>query len=247
MTAAPDRHEYMMLAALVCSNIGLTRLSGTLLAIPSGIATAALVSQLAQHANCTPEDMGTERRHAVRGVLAGSSIGLPAAGLMTFGAFYGPTQGFYRDERFVNAPAGEAFYHAFARVPLATALAEEVIFRSAVEAVFGRRRSPGEAMLISAVLFGLWHVYPTIDRFATHEGLAPHHAHIYLRRTMAVGAAVLGTAAAGYALSRLRRSARSVLAPVIVHAAVNGAGLLAGWAAARAPRRQPDAGPVDTR
>ena len=72
---------------------------------------------------------------------------------------------------------------------------------------------------MSATVFGIWHVLPTLDGSDADAG----------RRTTAVSVvqAVAATAGAGLVLGWLRRRSGSVLAPVIVHTAINVSGFVA--------------------
>jgi membrane protease YdiL (CAAX protease family) len=124
-------------------------------------------------------------------------------------------------------------YHLFARIPFATAMAEEVIFRSALVGIFSRRRSPFVAAALSSALFGAWHILPTIDRLHTNPGASAMHSHDSRRQALGVAAVVGATAVAGMGFCWLQWRSRSVVAPIVVHAAVNGAGLLAGWLGSR--------------
>ncbi len=111
-------------------------------------------------------------------------------------------------------------YHAAVRIPIGTALGEELIFRSALLAVFARRRSHLEAAVLTSLAFGVWHVLPS------HDALGDGPATAGLReRPLARVGAVLGhvafTTAAGLGFSWLRFRTRSVAAPVVTHAVVN--------------------------
>jgi membrane protease YdiL (CAAX protease family) len=95
-------------------------------------------------------------------------------------------------------------------------------------AVLARLGSPRRAAAASAVLFGFWHVRPTLDALAVN-GLATGGRE----RVAAVSLACLGTAAAGALFAQLRRHSGSLLAPVLVHLAANSLGVLAAVAAHR--------------
>lgn len=83
------------------------------------------------------------------------------------------------------------------RIPVGTVITEELIFRGVFDAV-----SP----VLSPVFFGLWHIHPA----------------------RAAGDSVVGTVAgtfvAGLLFSWLRRRSGSVLAPALLHYAVNASG-----------------------
>ena len=110
------------------------------------------------------------------------------------------------------------------RIPFATALAEELLFRSALLGALqhdGRRAAVG----LSSLAFGAWHVLPTLDRgnAVSGDGL------------LVVGV-VLATTAAGVVLASLRLRAGSVVAAMLAHAAVNSTALTLAWALARTAR-----------
>ena len=111
-------------------------------------------------------------------------------------------------------------YELFVRIPLGTALAEELLFRSALVALFSQRHTPRGAALASAAVFGLWHVLPTVDAIDTHP--AGERVATRSQRVTATAGVVASTAFAGLAFTWLQRHARSVLAPVVAHAVLNG-------------------------
>jgi CAAX protease family protein len=114
------------------------------------------------------------------------------------------------------------------RIPVGTVLWEEVAFRGVLPPAL-RRVLPGwQADAAAAVLFGLWHVAPTLQGLAVN-GLAAAPA----RRAGAVAAACLGTAGVDVLFAWLRRRSGSLLAPAVLHLAANDLGVLAAAASAR--------------
>ena len=70
------------------------------------------------------------------------------------------------------------------------------------------------------MVFGLWHIAPTLESVRTHpaaDDLSGKPLHI----AASVAGIVAATAAAGVAFGFLRVRSRSVVAPVLVHAALN--------------------------
>jgi membrane protease YdiL (CAAX protease family) len=120
-------------------------------------------------------------------------------------------------------------------VPLGTVVFEEVAFRGVLWGLIAQARGPGWATAVSSVLFGLWHVLPALQLARTNAALqaaAPGGRRILV--------AVLGTVAfttlAGVVFAELRRGTGSLLAPVGLHWATNGLGVLAAarvWAVSR--------------
>jgi len=133
-----------------------------------GAASAALLA--ARHWGRSWSDLGLDPADAGRGLRAGVTTVLPAAGVLAAMAITPALRPLLRDERVTDASGREAAYQLLVRIPLATAVAEEVLFRGAL----------------------------------------------------------LGMTGAALAVLRLR--SRSVLAPVIAHATVNGLAFVAARA-----------------
>jgi tRNA pseudouridine32 synthase/23S rRNA pseudouridine746 synthase len=180
---------------------------------------------LARAGGLNLEEQGLGRAQAQRGLKLGVITGLPLAALMVAGARIAPMRRFYMDTRIRDAGPTIAMYETFVRIPLATAAAEEVMFRGALDAVLRRQWSGAGAAAAGAGLFGLWHVLPTLRRLREEHlgegGIAGDPS--------GVATAVGVTAAAGLALSWLRHRSGSVLAPALAHAAVNAGGYAGAW------------------
>lgn len=93
------------------------------------------------------------------------------------------------------------------------------------------------AALGGAKLFGLWHILPAIDRLPSNPGFAEAHKSGALGRIGVIAAAVGSTAFAGLAFSFLRERTGSILAPIVVHAAVNIGAFGGGWIAYQSDRQ----------
>jgi membrane protease YdiL (CAAX protease family) len=134
------------------------------------------------------------------------------------------------DDRATGLSGAGVVWQAMVRVPLGTVLLEEVAFRGVLWAMIARRRSAWWATGASSALFGLWHILPTLD---TAEGNAAALAVFGsgpLGQSLAVSAAVVGTAVAGTIFCELRRRSGSLLTPAALHWALNGCGYLFSWA-----------------
>lgn len=112
-------------------------------------------------------------------------------------------------------------FQVLVRIPLGTALFEELAFRGVLQALAGEAVPVASAVTLQAVAFGLWHVGPT--RLALRERARPAALPVHV---WVVAAAVVATTAAGIVLGVLRAHTGSLLAPVLAHAAVNAFGLL---------------------
>jgi membrane protease YdiL (CAAX protease family) len=157
-------------------------------------------------------------------------LGLAAAAVATggivLGAFLPATRPFFRDRRVIDVGRREAIYHLAVRIPLATAIAEELTFRGALLGL-ARRRSPAAAVGWISLLFGASHALPTLQHYEGNpaSGLV---ADPRKGRWVAVLGATLSTAGAGCLFAWLQLRSRSLLAPILAHAASNASAYLAG-------------------
>jgi membrane protease YdiL (CAAX protease family) len=224
--------EIAAVAALGLLNVGLNRVPPRWELAASAVAAGTMLL-LAHESGADLATEGLDPAKVEGGLRLGLAVGLPAAAVVMAGAAIPAVRRFYHDDRIARATSDDLTYHLIARIPFATAMAEEVIFRSALVGIFRRRRSPVVAALMSSALFGAWHVLPTIDRLHTNPGAARLHGRDIRRQAVAVAGVAAGTAVAGMGFCWLQWRSRSVVAPVVVHAAINGAGLLAGWLGSR--------------
>jgi membrane protease YdiL (CAAX protease family) len=141
---------------------------------------------------------------------------------------------FFRDTRYRIGP-GSALYAAFVTIPLGTVVFEEVAFRSVLWGLLEIGHGAVAATVSSSLVFGIWHVLPALDLARTNTALS---GTVRDRRT--VGLTVLGTVAftslAGLVFAGLRWHTGSLVAPVLLHWAANGLGVLAAarvWALSR--------------
>jgi uncharacterized protein len=191
------------------------------------LATAAGLTAFARRAGCSRGDLGIGAEDVTSGLRVGLRAAAVAGGGVAVGAFLPATRRFFHDRRVLDAGRGEAAYHVTVRIPFATALAEELLFRGVLLGLFRRRRSEATAVLWTSLLFGAWHVLPTIDHYRGNPA-SDLVADPVRGRRLAVLATTLSTAGAGVVFAGLRLRSRSVLAPVLAHAAVNVSAYLAG-------------------
>jgi membrane protease YdiL (CAAX protease family) len=235
--AGPERRvapEAVGVAVLALHNVAVHRL----LPAPAGAAlnlvTAAGLTAFARRAGCRRGDLGIDPADAGRGLRAGLGAAALAGGAVGLAATLPATRRFFHDQRVGGVGRREAAYHLAVRIPLATALAEELQFRGALLALLRRRRSPASAVLWTSLLFGVSHVLPTIDHYQGNP-VSDLAADPGRGRWLAVLATTLSTASAGGAFAWLRLRSGSVLAPTLAHAALNVSAYLVGR---RAVRRQ---------
>jgi uncharacterized protein len=150
---------------------------------------------------------------------------LPAAAVVGLGAAVPATRGFFQDERAREGRTRHVLFETLLRIPLGTALPEEVIFRGSLLGLFTQRHSPAAASM-SSILFGLCHVLPILRTLPLNPAGARVHGNP-MRTAGAVLAAVTATTLAGYGLAWLRFRSGSIAAPFVAHASLNVAAYLA--------------------
>jgi uncharacterized protein len=101
-------------------------------------------------------------------------------------------------------------------IPIGTVVVEELVFRGTLFGLARRVMSQSQAIVVTAGLFGLWHVLPA---WRSADGSPAAEALVTLA----------GTTAAGLAFGWLRARSGSVLAPALAHVATNSGALLAAW------------------
>jgi membrane protease YdiL (CAAX protease family) len=163
----------------------------------------------------------------IRGIDAGGIAATAVAAVTTAGLLFPATRRFYWDERIIRQTHVETAYQALVRIPLGTALGEEVIFRGSVPALLRRRFPAPVAGVLSSAIFGAWHIIPTLDRISTSPLTRDTGA---IHRTASTASVVALTTAFGLGFWILRSLSGSVIAPTMAHAAANSIGLAGGWA-----------------
>lgn len=192
--------------------------------VPANVVVARTLVGIGRWGGASPRDLGLDPADFAGGVRVGAAVGALAAGIVVAAGAAPVTSRWFGDDRAVGLSPSAAAYEALVRIPLGTALAEELTFRSALLGLSLRRRSWAASVAWTSALFGLWHVLPTIDTLPKHVvGRAAVDAN---QQRHAVGVAVAATTVGGAVLAALRRATGSVAAPVVVHAVLNATALL---------------------
>ncbi|MFD4913436.1 CPBP family intramembrane glutamic endopeptidase [Streptomyces virginiae] len=215
-------------AVLVVANLALHRWTG-----PWGLVTAVVVGLLLlgvlRWAGGTLADAGLARGTLARGARwALALIGLVAV-VYLIGALLPATRGLFEDRRYAAMDGGDVLLRAFVLVPVGTVLVEEIAFRGVLYGLVDRVRGAVWATAVSSVLFGLWHVLPSLHLATAKPAVNTVVGDSGLGAVLAVLGAVLFTAAAGVLFCELRRRSGSLLAPMGLHWAVNALGYLVGY------------------
>jgi uncharacterized protein len=223
----------LVVGDLLASRVGVRPRSA---AIRLGAAVAVL--GIARTAGVSWAELGLGRDDLRSGVRTGAAAAACVAGTVLAGAVVPGTRSLFLDER-AAADHDRGLAVRLASITLAAVPAEELAYRSALLGLWlgtGRRR----AVAWSSVLFGLSHVSPTLSTMS-QTAAGRHLAERPLRQAAFVGGNVAVTGLAGGAFAWLRLRSGSVLAPVLAHAALNDAALLAARAVHASAARRTEA------
>ena len=171
------------------------------------------------------EDLGLSRSSLVAGARWGLSaavvIALALIGAVLLADRIDAIAILLADERAAAADAS-LLYATVVRIPIGTALFEEVAFRGVLLALMLRARSTVHAVGVTSVVFGLWHIPPTIVTLQINQVEV-----LSLPAAGSVAGAVVVTTVASAGFCWLRLRSGSLVAPMLAHWATNALGLLA--------------------
>lgn len=187
---------------------------------------AALLLLLAGRlAGLTWAELGLGRQTLLRGALVGGVAALAVAIVYAVAVAVPFTRRAFRDTRY-RIGLRAALYLSLVAIPLGTVLFEEVAFRGVLWGLLSRDYGAVAATVVSACIFGLWHVLPAIDLARTNVSVRGHTTAGRRRVAVTVLATVVFTTLAGIVFAELRRRSGSLIAPLALHWATNGLGVL---------------------
>ncbi|MFI8279299.1 MULTISPECIES: CPBP family intramembrane glutamic endopeptidase [unclassified Streptomyces] len=213
---------------LVAANLAVHRWPG-LWGLVTAVVVSGVLLGVLRWAGGTLADAGLAPGTLARGARwALALIGLVAVVYLA-GALLPATRTLFEDRRYSAMDGGEVMLRAFVLVPVGTVLVEEIAFRGVLYGLVRRARGTVWATAVSSLLFGLWHVLPSLHLATAKPAVTSVVGQSELGAVLAVLGAVLFTAAAGVLFCELRRRSDSLLAPMGLHWAVNALGYLVGF------------------
>jgi membrane protease YdiL (CAAX protease family) len=212
-----------VLAVVVLGAVTAARALGLAGPLPvyATVLTAAL-ALVAWWSRASAADLGLRPADLPAGLrYGGAAFGLVLAALLVAAALP-VTRGFLQDAR-GEIDAGQLAYELGVTVVLLTAIPEEFAFRGVLLGSGVRLWGDWRGTLVTSVLFGLWHVQPTLDTMGDNPAVLGGPPALVVLGAVAV------TFVAGLAFAWLRLRSRSLLASVIAHVATNGLALAVAW------------------
>ena len=183
-------------------------------------------------------DMGLGWSYLIPGTIwAFACIGLVTA-VYLLGTAFKRTRTAFHDERMSDLSGGRVVFQALVEVPFGTVLLEEIAFRAVLLSMLIRRLGLVWGVVVAAILFGLWHILPSIGTHEQNPALGSVVGEGRRGNILAIALSVLTTTIAGVVFSALRLLSGSVLAPMGLHWATNGLGYAFSWLLIRARARR---------
>lgn len=167
----------------------------------------------------------------VKSVIIVSALATGAIFLVTFAVSFLPfLRHIFLGESFANARIRTVFFEAGFRIPLGTALVEEILFRGVLLGILMQSYSPLTATIIAAVVFGLWHIVPSINSIESNNAVQERMRKKSLHTAGSVLGIVIVTTLAGLFFGWLRIISGTILTTWLVHWAINSSGAVASAA-----------------
>ena len=184
------------------------------------LAVAGLMLLLARHM-LTASQLGLGEDSWLPGLAWGALTMVAGAAVLFVSQRVPAVAKTFEDRRYAELTDADAVRHALVRVPLGTALLEEVAFRGVLFALLEAAFSTWVAVIGTSVIFGIWHVGPVL-RGLRANGSPPGTPGGWPGLWRGLGLTTL----AGLGFGLLRVWSGGILAPFLLHWAVNALGVL---------------------
>ena len=173
----------------------------------------------------TPKDMGIAITTITSGILIAVAASLIILVATLIIAVIPPLRRYFLGDNLSNASGKLIAFEAGIRIPFSTALIEEVLFRGVLLGLLLSHHSSIVALLYASVVFGLWHIFPTIATLEQNDATVKAIANKKHRKYAGVVGTVIITGVAGLLFGYLRILANSIIAPWLVHWTINASGV----------------------
>ncbi|MCH9816233.1 MAG: CPBP family intramembrane metalloprotease [Actinomycetia bacterium] len=174
----------------------------------------------------TWRDLGMSPSTWLSGFMWGMATILLVFLIYAVGSTWKKTRSAFHDQNIAGLSKPRLFWQSMVELPIGTVLFEEIAFRAVLWSMLARRFGIINATIISSILFGLWHILPSLDLHLRHSAIGGVDAGGWWSRTVAIGGSVITTTIGGIVFCLLRIVSGSLLAPMGLHWATNGWGYL---------------------
>ena len=209
-------------AVLAASNVMSNRILPSWAYVPWNLAMAFVLLGIAYRGGAGPVAVGLGIRHWHRPV----GVGLL---LFALGMIVPATQSAFIDTRIGDADVAQMLWVVLVQIPLGTVVLEEVAFRGVLPALMGGSpaiRWRWLPVLGASILFGLWHILPSIGIDNANAAVGGALGHNQMLTTTL---AVLSMTVAGVAMCALAHLGKGIKTTMLLHWATNSLGFFAAW------------------
>ncbi len=184
------------------------------------------------------EQLGLDPTAMIQSLFVGIALSLPVIVTVSFIASHKKLKIYFSSAPSKQYDIRSFCYEILFRIPFGTALSEEIIFRSVLLAILLTNHQSIVAIIVTSILFGLWHIFPTLHTIKNHDPLIAIMEDTRRRSFIALGTTILATTIAGLIFSALTVITGSFIAAWLLHSAINGSAIIAGYVSIWLQRRQ---------
>ncbi len=208
-----------------------------------GIAITAIILGLGF--GLSPKQMGISIYTIGSGIfIAALASIIIAIGTMLI-ALIPPLRKYFLGDNLSSASGRLIAFEAGIRIPFSTALIEEVLFRGVLLGLLLAHYPTIIALAYSSIIFGLWHIFPTIATLEQNDVTAAAIQHKKHRKYAGVVGTVTITTIAGFMFGYLRVLAQSIIAPWLLHWTINASGVAGIYIARKITNKSIMREPID--
>lgn len=212
---------------------GLTRGVEGVPYVAAALATTGGLIAIAWTHGLSPSELGLGPLTWITGLVWSAGIVLVVgAGIGIVGGIP-RTRHLFADERVTEVSGLTTARRALLDIPFGTVLVEEFAFRGVLFALCADLWGTTTAIVLTSVLFGLWHISPSLEMHDAHTVTTGSPIPTILSTVL-----VTGLGGVGFAL--LRVVTGSLFPPAALHWAMNGSGVVVGWFVHRTGPRPDD-------
>jgi len=217
------------IAVLAISNVMSNRILPSWAYVPWNLSMAFVLLGIAYRGGAGPVAVGLGIRHWHRPVGVGLLLFGGTALLFALGMIVPATQSAFIDTRIGDADVAQMLWVVLVQIPLGTVVLEEVAFRGVLPALMGASpaiRWRWIPVLGASILFGLWHILPSIGIDNANAAVGGALGHNQMLTTTL---AVLSMTVAGVAMCALAHLGKGIKTTMLLHWATNSLGFFAAW------------------
>lgn len=142
-------------------------------------------------------EMGLSIATLGKGFIVGMAVSAVIIGAVLAVSGLRHTRPFFMENPLTHASRKKRFYESFVRIPLSTALIEELLFRGFFLGLLLQNNSPLVASLWCSLVFGIWHIAPTLNTLGDNQAAQAIAKRSKAHHFVSVLGTVFTTAVAG--------------------------------------------------